>query len=390
LVKVGAVINQETQAIGAAEGSEFWERWNNFVRRYGTSGFYFGGFAECYMNASRNAGWTPRLIVGESDGRLVGVAVLQTRGVLGGRTATSSYPRNYGTDFVVDPQYGERFIQNTLRFLFEKLRCQYLDLIMPSESPNLEFLKQASSSLGFQFTSAPLRKEFAEHSVIEVTGTWDEFKRMRGMKFVRRYRDIERLLSKSGNWTTQRIPLDGPEPVRMIETIERNSWKDAWRKERGVSHDPNLPVFFANWTLKSSSGGYLPEVFLLVLNGEPIAYTIVSQLNGVALLCKTSFDKRYAKASPGEYIQNVALQHLFESRGVVRIDFLTALAYLNRWTSLRYTRERVTISRTVPLLSAIVKTVGRSSLAREAYNAIWHRDTVHGGSRPSPAHGESG
>ena len=367
----------ESQEIGARESSEFWGKWNSLVRRYGSNGFYFGGFVECYMNASRDVGWTPQLIVGKSDGRLVGVAALQTRGVVGGRTASSLFPRNYGTDFVVDPQYRGRFVRNTLKFLFEKLRCQYLDLIMPSESPNLECLRQSSNSLGFQLANAPLRREFTEHSVIEVAGTWDEFKSKKGPKFIRRYREIEKLLSKSGNWTTQRTPLDGPEPVGMIETIERNSWKDAWRRERGVQHDPNLPALFANWTLKSSSGGVLPELFLLKLNGVPIAYTIVLQLNGVALLCKTSFDRRYAKASPGEYIQNVALQHLFESRAVSRIDFLTALAYVNRWTSLRYTRERVTVSRTVPILSDVVRTLKRSGLVREAYNAVWHPEMVH-------------
>ena len=373
------------QAVGSSESSAFWADWNSLVRQHGTNGFYFGGFVECYMSAARRVGWTPQLIVGRSDGRLVGVAALQTRGIYGARTATSAFPRNYSTDFVVDPRHREDFIRGALKFVFEKLKCQHIDLIVPGESPNLGLLRQSSGALGLRFGVAPLRKEFTEHSVIEVSGTWDEFKSAKGKKFFSRYREIERLLNKSGDWTTARIPLDGPGPVEMVETVERNSWKDAWRKERGVLHDANLPAIFAYWRLKSSAGGYLPDLYLLKLNGEPIAYTIVLQLNGVALVCKTSFDNRYAKASPGEYVQNVALQDLFESGRVVRIDFLTALAYLSRWTSLRYRRERVTVTRTVPLLSAVVDTLGRSSIVRGGYNAVWHPDMVRRKSR-----GESG
>jgi len=371
------------QAIGAEEGQGFWSTWNSFVRRFGTTPFYFGGFVESYMDASRSLGWTPQLIVGRAHGKLAGVAALQTRGVLGNRTAISIFPRNYGTDFAVDPQNRELFILDTLRFLFEKLRCQYLDLIMPGESPNLELMRQFSGSLGLQFAIAPLGYEFAEHSVIEVTGTWDEFKSARGRKFVQRYREIERLLSKAGNWATERTLLDGPEAERMVETIERNSWKDAWRHERGIESDPNLPAFFAYWKLRSSVGGYLPELYVLKLNGQPISYTIVTKLNGVAFLCKTSFDRRYAKASPGEYVQNVAVQDLFESREVVRIDFLTALDYLNRWTSLHYTRERATISRTVPLLTGVVKTLKKSTLVRDTYNAYYHPEMVSRARHPA-------
>jgi len=373
------------QTIEAGESQEFWDTWNGFVRRFGTTPFYFGGFVETYMDASRRLGWTPQIIVVKTQGKLAGVAALQTRGVLGNRTAASIFPRNYGTDFAIDPRERELFIRSTLRFLFEKLRCQYLDLIMPTESPNLELMRQFSSCMGLEFTIAPLGKEYAEHSVIEVTGTWDEFKSSRGRKFVQRYREIERLLSRSGSWATERTLLDRPEAVRMVETIEGNSWKDAWRRERGIESDPNLPAFFAYWKLKSTVGGYLPELYILKLSGQPIAYTIVMKLNGVAFLCKTSFDRRYGRASPGEYIQNVAVQDLFESQEVVRIDFLTALDYLNRWTALHYIRERTMISRTVPLLSGVVKTLKKSSLVRNAYNAYYHPGMVSRGSPPPQA-----
>jgi hypothetical protein len=323
-----------------------------------------------YMRATYPTGWTPQLLVMNVDGRLVGGAALKMRGVLGGRSATLLLPRNYGADFLVDPHHRDAFVRNALRFIFEKLRCQEIDLTMPSESPNLALLKEISKSLGLQDSNPPLRADLREHSVIEVKGTWDEFQKRRGINFVRRYKEIERLLRRAGRWRIRDIPLDGPEPVKIIRTIERNSWKDRWRRERGILSDPNLPAFFAYWKMRSADEGPFPRLHLLELNGEPIAYGITLELNRVGLCCKTSFDLRHAKLSPGEYVQNASIQKLYESGEVSEIDMLTGLSYIRRWSSLRRQRERIVITKTVPVLSSLVRTLEKSKYVRTSYKAL--------------------
>ena len=362
-------------SIPADREYQFWRRWNEFVQSFGTNAFYLGGFIDHYMKAylkdSRRSGWTPKLFVMGVEGMLVGGAALNVRGVYGERTATLLLPKAYGADFVVDPEYREVFVSSVLEFLFKKAKCQFLDLTLPCESPNVGIIQERCRALGYEVNNAPLREDLREHSVIEVNGTWEDFKSSRGSGFVRRYKEIEQLLSKAGNWRTRQVPLDGPGPVEIIDTIERNSWKDGWRRERGIASDPNLPAFFAYWKLKSSLPGYYPSLYLLELNGEPIAHTIMMKLNGVALLRKTSFDQRYAKLSPGEYVQNAAIQDAFNSGEVSMIDFLTALPYLRRWTAKRLPRERVTASRSVPVLTSAVKTLEKSSLLRSTYKTLW-------------------
>jgi hypothetical protein len=368
--EMGLVGQESFQAIAEVRDPAFWARWNVFIRSFGTNAFYLGGFVEYYMGTARSQGWTPRLCFMTVDGRMVGAAALLTRGVPGGRTATSLLPREYGTDFVVEPKHRQAFVHTLLRFLVKELKCQFFDLILPSESPNLQSLMEASRTLGCKFETPLIANRFKQHRVIEVPGSWDKYRETRGKDFDYRHRRIEELLKKDGELEIRRLDLDGPEIVNIIKTIERNSWKDAWRLGQGAESDPHLPAFFTYWNRKSSENTPLPKVWLLELNGEPIAHHIVLQLNGTALLCKTSFDQRHTKKSPGIYINNLSVQDLINSREVSKIDFLTDLPYQQRWTSLCLPRERVLVSRSIPLLSGLVRTLRGNTYVRTAYRAL--------------------
>lgn len=303
-----------------------------------------------------------------ADGRLVGIAAVKMRGILGARIAR--FLTVFGSDFVADPRYRGAFVSNTVRFLMKDVRCQILDLTFPSESPNLDLLKKSCVSLRLELQNSPLGKFYREHTVLQVVGTWDEFRKARGSNFVRHYGKIERKLASAGKWRIERLIIDGPDSVDKINTVERNSWKNAWRKERGIDRDSGLEPYLSFWKSKSSDRMSLPKLWLLFLDNEPIAYAIVLQLNGIALLCKTSYDDRYGELYPGDYVQNAVIQDLFNSGEVSKIDFLTALDYHRRWTPFRLTRERVTISHGVPLLSPLLMTAGRNRNIRTVYQSL--------------------
>jgi hypothetical protein len=357
------------QVISSEQDVGFWTRWNKLVDEHGTNAFYLGGFVEYYMSECRSAGWTPLLMVMDVEDRLVGGAALKTKGIIGGRSAELLLPKVYGTDFVLDPQYREVFVHRLLRLLLVDLRCQIVDLTLPSESPNLSFMKGWCNALGLRLDRTPLREDLREHYVIDVAGNWNDFRNSRGKNFAHRFRDTEHLLKKAGESKVRQLNIDSAESEDIINTIEENSWKNTWRRERGIRSDPNLPAFFAYRKSKYPQERF-PRFWLLELNGVPIAYTIIIELNGVALLCKTSYDRRYAKMSPGEYVQNAAIKEMFDSQRFSKIDFLTSLPYIQRWTSHRLARERVAILRPVPVLSTIVRTFGRSKHVRAAYKTL--------------------
>lgn len=357
------------EGVTGAQNAEFWSAWNAFVRRFGTSPMHLGGFVEFNMTHPAS-GWTPRLVVMRTGRRIVGAKLLKTKGVFGARVATDLYPVVYGTEFIVDPEYRRAFVQGTLRFLLGDLRCQFLDLTLPGESPNLPVLKEASLSMRLRMVSAPLKDFQVEHSVLQIASTWDEFEKRRGGNFARHFRKIEHKLDAAGDWRIERLRLDGPGPVSGVVEVEKNSWKEGWRRERGiVGGDPTLPQFFG-YRDSTAQDGDIPRLWLLVLNDVPIAYAIGAQLNGVAYLCKTSYDLRFANLYPGDLIQNAAIRDLFESKAVSSIDLLTPLSYHLRWTGYRPRRERMMISRTFPVLTSLVTTLSGSTQVRRVYKRI--------------------
>jgi hypothetical protein len=357
--------------------ADFWLDWNKVVKTYGDNACMLGGFTEHFARDSGQGGWTAELVrMRATHGELVGVAALRTRGVFGARVATQLLSPVYGTDFVVDPQYREDFIRKTLEHVFDRLRCQSLDLTLPSESPSIESLHEESDSLKFRLETAPLKPHHEEHSILPVKGTWEEFRAARGGDFSRHYRKIEKKLDRTGRWVVSRLYIDNSESVGKIETIEGNSWKHEWRKERGVTSDFDLDALLEFRNSKYSDRADLPRLWLLELDGRPIAYAVALVLNRVAILCKTSYDRQYAGLYCGDYVQNAALKDLFDQQNVSRIDFLTPLPYHHRWTSLRSRRVRMIISRPVPILSALVTVSQRSKRLRGTYNALRLR-TLH-------------
>jgi hypothetical protein len=348
---------------------EFWRSWDGFVRSFGSNPFYLGGFVSHYMRQCRHGGWTPQLILMTEGGRTVGCVALKTRGMFGVKTATQLLPGVDGTDFVADPAHLEGLVLATLKVVFDRLRCQFLDLTLPSESPSLELLRLSGGEIGLKLDNPPLKWHHKEHTVLRVQGTWGDFCKARGSNFVRHFKKIENRMSKEGEWKVERLVADGPEVMAKVHTVERNSWKEGWRKERGIKEDTDLDAFLEFWQ-ESTDPNDVPRVWLLTLNGEPIAHEISLKLNDVVFLCKTSYDDRYAKLCPGVYITNIAIADLYDPGKVSTIDFMTPLPYLIRWTSLRLRRTRVYFSRTVPFITPLVTTVARNSFAMNTYKSL--------------------
>jgi hypothetical protein len=350
--------------------NEFWLRWDDFVRNFSANALYLGGFVSYYCMIARQQGWTPQLIEMTVDGKLVGIATLRTKGILGARRARSLMPPACGADFVVDPIFREEFVSKAVGFILKKLRCQFLDLTIAAESPNLEALRKACKFLGPEFEAPAGEEHFREHSVLRVQGTWEEFKSRKGKDFARHYERIERKLGSAGRWQVTSAAIDGPDTVKKINAIESNSWKSTWRREKGVRADENLVALLDYWKSESSRRGGLPRVWLLELNGNPIAYEIACQLNGVVLQCKTSYDDRYKEFSPGDFIIHAAIRDLFDSGKVTTIDFLAKIPSNARWTSLVLQREIVTVSRTIPVVSTLVTNLGKNRYVRAVRAAL--------------------
>jgi hypothetical protein len=90
------------------------------------------------------------------------------------------------------------------------------------------------------------------------------------------------------------------------------SWKERWRTERGADLDSDLMMIWeASHHLTETESQFGVKVWFLEADNRPLAYVLVLQHKKVAFLCKSSFDERYRRFSPGIYALNAAIRDLF-------------------------------------------------------------------------------
>jgi len=325
--------------------------WNESINKYGKNPFFLTGFVKQSMESYRSKGWTPLPLVISANDIIGGIVPLMTRKRFGVRTVKFLSRNWLSPDLILDDQYRQTYASYILDFLFKTLRCQFVDLTLPVESPNLQILKQMCEAKRIYFWVNP----YMGHCIIQIQHTWDEFEKQRGYNFRRRFKRLERKLSQAGLWRTICIGKrnNGSDIIERILDVERKSWKQAWRARREIEMDQDLlMVWRASQYTARTVPNFVWKVWFLELNGQTLAYTLVLQYKDTAYIVKTSFDDGYRKFQPSIYINNVAIRELFKERQVKNIDWLTDLHFHRNWTNISIPRVNVMMSR-----SSVIRTM---------------------------------
>lgn len=322
--------------------------WSTLINKSSGNPFFLSGFVKEFMEFYQSEGCDPLVLAILADRTIVGVASLMRKKKFGVSFAKFLHNNWFSPDFIVNARYRETFIEQTLDFLFTTLRCQFLDLTLPADSPNLRILKQKCKASRINLWAQP----DMGHCVIPVKCTWDEFKSSRGKNFRRKFKKIERNLDQAGSWKIICVENvdEGSDAFRKILDVERMSWKEEWRTQRNVREDQDLLMI---WKGTQYSYGTEPNftwrVWFLELNDQTLAYCLVLQYKEVAFIAKTSYDKRYRRFYPGVYTINAAIREMFNTSQVRNIDFLADLSFHRTWTSLCLPRVRVMMFRKGPI-----------------------------------------
>jgi len=330
---------------------EIEDTWNALIKKYGRNPFFLTRFVEQFMEFYRSKDWTPLTLVISNDEVITGIAPMMTRKRFGVRTVRFLSEFAFSPDFVFDDQYRESYIASILDFLFKTLRCQFVDLTLPAESPNLRILEQMCKAKRIHFWENPCMG----HCIIPIQCTWDEFKKRRGYNFRRRLKRLERKLDRAGSWRTVCIGKrnNRSDAIKRILDVERKSWKQAWRAQRGIKMDQDLLMIWkASQYTARTEPNFDWKVWFLELNGQTLAYTLVLQYKETAYIVKTSFDEEYRKFQPSIYINNAAIRELFEEGQARHIDWLSDLPFHRNWTEISMPRVEVMMSR-----SGVIRTI---------------------------------
>jgi hypothetical protein len=294
------------------------------------------------MNSNRLGGYTPILLIFSADNKMVGIAPLMTTRKFGVRFIRPLNKNWYSPDFIIDDRYRETCIAKTIEVVFKRLHCQYVELIFPVESPNLRILKQTCNDKKIYCWSKP----DMGHCIIPIEKTWDEFIKARGWNFRRRFRRIEKKLNTAGSWSISReeSPIEESEAIHTLFSVDKRSWKEDWRRVREMEDQDLINIVLGSLYTARIEPHFKWSIWFLELNTQAIAYSLLLQFKELALIMKTSYDKRYKKLFPGIYVNNALIRELFENTKIKRIDWLTDLEFHRNWTTICLPRVRVLLS----------------------------------------------
>ena len=336
--------------------------WDEFVVKTGTNWHFLGEVVRAQMARCRSQGGIPLVVLGLTEGHVVGVCAFEMRHRLGLRYSNFLLPTVLSPDFLVEPEYHQSLVEESLDFLLRRMRCRVVTLDFPTGSPQEAASKAYFAENGLRSTS----KKLGKHSVLLVDGIWKDFERRRGSNFRNHFKKIESKLTERGPWRIVQAKANSAECITKIATVESHSWKHEGTGERSLGLadlDPTL-LDYTSYHGSQLTDQLCPRVWFLELQDTPIAFAIAAEINGVACLAKTSYDSRYRNLYPGEYVQNAVIRSLLDSKLVFRIDFMTFLPYHRRWTSSWEDRETLRISLRGFAFSALDAVVRRFRLAK--------------------------
>jgi Acetyltransferase (GNAT) domain len=313
--------------------SEIEKELDPFIIKNSNNPFILSVFIKKRMELTSLKHSTPTVLVFMTDGKIIGVAPLLLREKFGIRFAELLFSYSISPDFIFDTKYSEVCIPNCLNFIFDHLGCRFAILDLPAESQNPQTLERTCKT-----NHIYIRKKndaYLNHSIIHVDGTWNDFQKSQNKNFGKRFKQNERRLSRAGQWQILLFEQEDKEQevLRKIMYIEKTSWKQNWRFQHNLLADESLLKFW--WEGSSLAISTYPDfkrsTWFLELNGSAIAYTLVFQYKGAAIMAKTSYNNQYRKIYPGIYLNNVAIQHLFNCDRIKTIDLMTSLPFHDIW-----------------------------------------------------------
>jgi hypothetical protein len=333
--------------------------WNRIIRECGANPFMLTELLVEFIGLHMREGWHPLLLVLSVDGVPVGVAPLITRKRFGLRVTRFLLAPDLSPDFALEDRYRGQCIGQIVQFVFQKLRSDLLELTLPADSPNRGLLKAECESRMLHYELQKMAR--LGHRLVPIYPSWDAFLssqkhgfRSAGGELVylkhQSLVDVNRMkrnLSRAGTWRIDYVDDLGKEPdeVQRIYAVEKLSWKEKWRRHRGLAEEDLHVKIQGSIHASASEPSFKCSVCFLELNGQTIAYALIMEYGKLAYCAKTSFAEEYRRLSPGVFVVNESIHALCDQGQVREMDFLTDLPFHKRWPCTIAMRVRVVVSR---------------------------------------------
>lgn len=210
------------------------------------------------------------------------------------------------------------------RLDWDILRLQRL----PMASPTLKALEaEVEGRLPWRRCGTQLSPYLA------IDGSWEAFHGAKSQRFKKTVRNIQNRLERLGSITIEEHRAVAPDSALFQELIALTA--RSWKAEHGVAIAtmPRMRQFFDDLTRRASAQGWL-SLWLLRLDGCPIAMEYQLQSGGVVHALRADYDLQHAAASPGSALNFAIARALFERGGIHEYDMGPGLnEYKMRWAT---------------------------------------------------------
>jgi len=175
---------------------------------------------------------------------------------------------------------------------------------------------------------------------VPLEGGWQSHLERLPAKFRKELRRVRRRLEEQGVVSFDASNGDRRLTERLEEVLAVEN--SGWKRDRGtaIASGADTRSFYVNLARWAAGRGFL-RLFVLRLDGAPIAVDYCLEDHGVRYMLKGGFDPRYASWSPGALLLEDGLAHAAQL-GIKEVDLGGGSdAYKLRWTSSVRTRVRL-------------------------------------------------
>jgi CelD/BcsL family acetyltransferase involved in cellulose biosynthesis len=277
-------------------------------------------------------------------GNLLGVAPLMIfhdryKGTPYKRLGFIEDPNAPSMNFMVRQGEEERVIHAFLDYLLHHAnRLWHVAVLM--KVPNASATIAVCEDFFSQQKTRYLLRDGQNSPYIPVNSDWETFLKSTSVKFRKQLRNKINKLNGAGEVKFEVWHDAGADGKHLSDAMSASS--RSWKHRVGTSmtSTPEREKFFKLLSDAASKNGWL-RIWLLCLNGDPIATEYHLEYKGRTHAMRGDFDESHDALSVGSVLEAHIIEHCFKT-GLLEYDFCgLPYGYKMRWTSLLHERSNL-------------------------------------------------
>lgn len=286
-----------------------------------------------------------------NEDRILGIAPLMIfrdyyKGIPYTRLGFIENPNAPSVDFIIKKGEENRVIRSFLDYLvLSSTNVWHVSVL--NKIPNVSDTIGACEEFFSQNKIKYLLRKGQSSPYIPMNSDWDTFLKSTSVRFRKQLRNKINKINSAGQmgcevWHDVRV--DGKHLIDAISVSSR-SWKH--REGTSMNSTPERRKFFELLSGVASRNGWL-RIWLLNLDGKPIAVEYHLEYKRRTNAMRGDFDEAYDNLSPGSILEAHIIEHCF-NKGLLEYNFCGLdYRYKMRWTSHLYKQSNILVYNATP------------------------------------------